>query len=196
MINNMSHELDETVTDPDLSAWFSTSGLEVGDLCVRNFGIEYTVPNGSKANTLLGANNYLIQGDWLNASGGLCNYSYSLITDSATTVMKRIGVLGYGFELGLSGTSMTPATTSNGYTYVAFYEMTALRGGASEDWFEVKGFAVDPGQAWLVSVASPGITFSASAASSYTYSAGTATWTWNHIDPSPIGSGATTIVHH
>jgi hypothetical protein len=27
------HELSETVTDPDISAWYTQNGAEVGDLC-------------------------------------------------------------------------------------------------------------------------------------------------------------------
>jgi hypothetical protein len=31
--DDMSHELSETITDPLINAWYSSSGLEVGDLC-------------------------------------------------------------------------------------------------------------------------------------------------------------------
>jgi hypothetical protein len=33
-----SHELTEAITDPELNAWFSSSGFEIGDLCAWNYG--------------------------------------------------------------------------------------------------------------------------------------------------------------
>ena len=43
-----SHELTEAITDPELNAWYSSGGDEIGDLCAWNYG-----PNtwdGGKAN--------------------------------------------------------------------------------------------------------------------------------------------------
>jgi hypothetical protein len=33
-----SHELTEAITDPELNAWYSSSGEEIGDLCAWNYG--------------------------------------------------------------------------------------------------------------------------------------------------------------
>jgi acylphosphatase len=73
MASVMAHELNETVTDPDLNAWFSgnTQG-EVGDLCNFNFGQEFTAPNGSLFNVTLAGSRFLIQQNWLNLNGGGC----------------------------------------------------------------------------------------------------------------------------
>ncbi len=72
MASIMAHELNETVTDPDLNAWFhlSTAG-EVGDLCspfVAGYPGEFAVSNGAIANIALGARFYLIQSNYVNAS--------------------------------------------------------------------------------------------------------------------------------
>jgi hypothetical protein len=72
MANIMAHELNETVTDPDLNAWFDSSGLEVGDKCNFTFGPEFTSANGAPANITLGNRNFLIQESWYNAGGGFC----------------------------------------------------------------------------------------------------------------------------
>jgi hypothetical protein len=76
MASIISHELEEAVTDPDLNAWYDTSGNENADKCAWTFGTQYTVANGSKANMLLGSRNFLIQQNWVNAGGGYCSKSY------------------------------------------------------------------------------------------------------------------------
>lgn len=97
MANIIAHELNETVSDPDLNAWYHLSlGGEVGDLCAWNFGSStYTAPNGSLANVSLGGNNYLIQQNWVNASGGYCAMSFGLFSLTATPLrLSTYGHLG------------------------------------------------------------------------------------------------------
>ena len=77
MASTIAHELEETVTDPNLDAWFDSAGDEIADKCAWTFGSTYTVANGSNANMILGGNNYLIQQDWVNAAGGFCGLSAS-----------------------------------------------------------------------------------------------------------------------
>ena len=76
MVSVIAHELEEAATDPDLNAWYDTSGMENADKCAWTFGATYTASNGSLANIKLGARDYLIQQNWLNAQGGLCTLSY------------------------------------------------------------------------------------------------------------------------
>lgn len=76
MASVMSHELSETVTDPDLDAWFDSSGNEVGDLCNFRFGPTFAAPNGARANVSFAGKEFLIQKEWLNANGGLCSMSW------------------------------------------------------------------------------------------------------------------------
>ena len=42
LINVLSHEQFEAITDPDLNAWFDTSGQENSDKCNFNFGTTST----------------------------------------------------------------------------------------------------------------------------------------------------------
>ena len=65
------HELSESVTDPDLNAWYTSNGSENGDLCNYNYGTTYIV-SGVHANAHLGSRDYLIQTIWKNASPGFC----------------------------------------------------------------------------------------------------------------------------
>jgi hypothetical protein len=76
MASIFAHELEETVTDPDLNAWFDNSGAENADKCAWTFGTTYTTGNGAKANMKLGTRDYLIQRNWANASGGFCALAF------------------------------------------------------------------------------------------------------------------------
>ncbi len=76
MASIIAHELEEAVTDPNLNAWYDTRGYENADKCAWTFGTEYTASNGSKYNVTLNGAQYLIQQNWVNASGGYCAMSY------------------------------------------------------------------------------------------------------------------------
>jgi hypothetical protein len=75
MASVISHELEEATTDPQLNAWYDQRGQENADKCAWTFGSTYTA-NGALANMKLGTRNYLIQRNWVNASGGYCSLSY------------------------------------------------------------------------------------------------------------------------
>lgn len=72
MASIISHELEEAVTDPDLNAWYDGRGAENADKCAWTFGATQTASNGSQYNMVLGGKQYLIQRNWVNASGGYC----------------------------------------------------------------------------------------------------------------------------
>src|SRR5262249_21513518 len=73
MANVIAHELNEAVTDPELTAWFRNNVQgENGDLCNFNFGPTFIAPNGSLANVTLGSRNFLVQQNWVNFNGGFC----------------------------------------------------------------------------------------------------------------------------
>ncbi len=72
----IAHELEEATTDPDLNAWYDRSGNENADKCAWTFGSTYKTKNGGVANVNLGGVDYLIQQNWLNASGGRCTMHY------------------------------------------------------------------------------------------------------------------------
>jgi hypothetical protein len=83
MANVISHELEEAISDPDLNAWFDSSGQENADKCNFNFGATSTCnANGlctaagtaaaAKYNQTFGNNNYMLQQNWRNSGGGAC----------------------------------------------------------------------------------------------------------------------------
>jgi Phosphate-induced protein 1 conserved region len=67
MISVIAHELEETVSDPQLNAWYNAKGSENGDMCAWTFGSKQSVAtNGSYYNVTLptatgGTRNYLLQ---------------------------------------------------------------------------------------------------------------------------------------
>ncbi len=76
MASIIAHESEEAISDPDLNAWYDRRGNENADKCAWTFGTESTASNGSKYNVVLGGEEYLIQQNWVNASGGYCAMSY------------------------------------------------------------------------------------------------------------------------
>jgi len=76
MISVMSHELEEAATDPQGTGWYDSTGAENADKCAWTFGTTFTAPNGATANMTMGGRNWLIQRNWVNASGGFCAQTY------------------------------------------------------------------------------------------------------------------------
>jgi hypothetical protein len=60
LANVTSHEFMETLTDPDISAWYDSSGEEIGDKCAWTFNSCVSLKNS----------NWQLQQEWSNAAGG------------------------------------------------------------------------------------------------------------------------------
>jgi hypothetical protein len=76
VVDSMIHELSETVTDPDGTAWYTSSGEENGDLCNFVYGKTFLAPNGSHANHKFGGLDYLAQEIWSRSSPVACVLSH------------------------------------------------------------------------------------------------------------------------
>jgi len=64
MASVLTHEIDETITDPFLNAWYDSYGSENADKCAWTFGTT-TTSSGYQYNVQLGSLKYLIQQNWL-----------------------------------------------------------------------------------------------------------------------------------
>lgn len=104
MASIVAHELEEAVTDPDLNAWYDSAGNENADKCAWTFGSTFTAPNGAAANMTLGTLDYLIQQNWVNASGGYCALSFASATPDFTLAVSP------------SSQSVAPGGTTSPYT--------------------------------------------------------------------------------
>jgi Phosphate-induced protein 1 conserved region len=76
MASVMTHELQESISDPHLDAWYDTAGNESSDKCAWKFGPVKTTSSGAQYNQTFAGHNWLIQMNWLNAWGGGCVQSY------------------------------------------------------------------------------------------------------------------------
>jgi len=76
MVSIIAHELEETVTDPDLNAWYFATGNENADQCAWTFGSTYTTGNGATANMNMNGTDYLVQQNWIQAASGRCDVKY------------------------------------------------------------------------------------------------------------------------
>lgn len=83
MERGLTHEQEESISDPDLNAWFDSSGNENADKCNFNFGATSTcnanglctpagTSGGAQYNQTFGNNNWMMQENWENANGGGC----------------------------------------------------------------------------------------------------------------------------
>jgi len=73
--DDLIHELSETATDPDGSAWFTKNGFENADLCNFVYGTTFLATNGSHANHIFGNRDYLVQTIW-DRVGSFCALSH------------------------------------------------------------------------------------------------------------------------
>jgi hypothetical protein len=73
MASIMAHETEETISDPDLNAWYDASGAENADKCAWKFGPTVGTLGNGAYNETFGSHNWLIQMNWENARGGGCD---------------------------------------------------------------------------------------------------------------------------
>jgi Phosphate-induced protein 1 conserved region len=77
MISVVAHELEEATTDPQLNAWYDSSGAENADKCAWTFGSgQKLLPNGAYYNMTVAGLNFLVQRN-LQANNNKCYVSYN-----------------------------------------------------------------------------------------------------------------------
>ena len=104
MASVIAHELSETVSDPQLNAWWdNASGGENGDKCAWTFGVTSSATNGSRYNLTLGGNSYLIQQMWLNSGGGGCVMQF--VPPVISGITPASGGAGSSVNVTLTGSS-------------------------------------------------------------------------------------------
>ena len=69
-LNVSSHENIEAITDPLGTAWYDSSGQEIGDKCNFNFGSPLGGAAGAEYNEQISGGNYYLQQEWSNATSG------------------------------------------------------------------------------------------------------------------------------
>ena len=69
-INVVSHEHNESITDPLGTAWYDMQGYENGDKCAWNFGAALGRTAYGSYNQIIGSGKYYVQQEWSNAHRG------------------------------------------------------------------------------------------------------------------------------
>jgi hypothetical protein len=128
MANIVAHELEEAVTDPAQDAWFDSGGNEVADKCAWTFGATYTAAGNSKANMSLGGKDYLIQQNWVNASGGYCALSASYGPDFALAATVNSQTVSQG---GVTGNYQVSVIDVKGFSSSISFGVSGLPAGAT-----------------------------------------------------------------
>ena len=81
MASVLAHELSETISDPDLNAWYDADGEENADKCAWTFGSTYKTSNGADANVRLGGRDFKLQQNWANEQAGYCSLKLHTMGD-------------------------------------------------------------------------------------------------------------------
>jgi hypothetical protein len=69
-ISVVSHEHNETITDPLGNAWYDRRGQEDGDKCAWNFGSALGSTSSGSYNQVINSHTYYVQQEWSNYSSG------------------------------------------------------------------------------------------------------------------------------
>jgi IPT/TIG domain len=112
----LSHEHNESITDPEGNAWYGgPEGEENGDKC-RTFAesSEYgtplgTAPDGSRYNQVINSHLYWYQQEWSN-EGSKCLQRLAPGTPAVTKISPLSGPAGGGTTVTITGTSLSGAT--------------------------------------------------------------------------------------
>jgi hypothetical protein len=111
----LSHEHNESITDPELDAWYGSTGEENGDKCrtfntTTEFGAPLgTAPDGSRYNQLINGAEYWYQQEWSN-EGSTCKQRTALTVPTVTKVAPNKGPIGGGTEVKITGTGFSGVT--------------------------------------------------------------------------------------
>jgi hypothetical protein len=136
----LSHEHNESITDPELNAWYDAKGNENGDKCrTFNESTEYgtplgTAPDGSRYNQVVDGDLYWYQQEWSNA-GLVCEQRLASVSaaPSVTKISPKTGPASGGTSVKITGTNFTSVTAvrfgaanATGFTVESATSITAV----------------------------------------------------------------------
>jgi hypothetical protein len=117
----LAHEHSESVTDPELNAWYDSKGEEVADKCrtfkeATEFGEPLgKAPDGSNYNQVIDGEEYWYQQEWSNETGA-CEQRLAQ-PPSVKKLTPKAGLMSGGTAATITGTNfVAPATVKFGVT--------------------------------------------------------------------------------
>ena len=93
-ISVASHEISETITDPEGTAWLDAAGNEVGDDCAYVYGDSRSFQGtaGAKYNQSINGHHYFIQTEFSNQDFKAKNQYSCIQQEEAVTIAPRSGL--------------------------------------------------------------------------------------------------------
>lgn len=145
------HEHSESVTDPELNAWYNSKGEEVADRC-RTFKTETefgeplgTAPDGAHYNQVINGDLYWYQQEWSNETGACEQRTAKLpAVPTVTKVKPKSGSTEGGTTVAVTGTAYSGPVS----VYFGGVEATAVTVNSSTSLTVVS----PPGSAGTVSI--------------------------------------------
>jgi PKD domain len=138
-LSGLSHEANESITDPTLEAWYDEEGFENGDEC-RNtpFGEDFGAPLGGSAGTLfneaIGSGHYYLQQEWSNDVEDCAQR-----VEPATPAIADPGELVSGQDASFSASESTPGSGGIASYGWEFGDGTSASGIAPTHAFQTAG---------------------------------------------------------
>jgi hypothetical protein len=111
----LSHEHNESITDPEVDAWYDSAGEENGDKCrtfedASEFGKPLgTAPDGSRYNQVINGSLYWYQQEWSNA-GSQCKQRLTPEPPSVRRMSPKKGSAAGGTTVTITGAFFNGAT--------------------------------------------------------------------------------------
>jgi hypothetical protein len=101
-LSTLSHEHNETVTDPFGTAWIDQAGNEDGDLCISHYGPNLGGSGAASWNETIDGGHYYLQEEWSNENGS-CQPrevpdSISFTAPARTQVRKTTSFAGHASD--------------------------------------------------------------------------------------------------
>lgn len=175
LLGGLSHEHNESITDPELNAWYGPEGSENGDKC-RTFveASEYgtplgKAPDGSRYNQLINGREYWYQQEWSN-QGSTClqRLGITVTTPTVTKLVPKTGAAAGGTAVTITGAGFSGATAVHFGAAAAAFTVTSSKTITAEAPAGTSGI-VD------VTVTTPGGTSTVVTADHYKYGPPTVT---------------------
>ena len=115
-INTISHEMNESISDPEINAWYSddASGDEMADLCAWEFGTDLGGSGTSAYNEVINHDDYFLQMEYSN-EGSTCLQSTSGLPPIDTAPPAISGT--YAVDKVLTSTPGSWTGQPTGYAY-------------------------------------------------------------------------------
>jgi len=132
-ISTISHEHNETVTDPDGSAWVDADGNEEADLCLTSFGPNLSGSGQTAWNETIHGGHFFLQEEWSNADSA-CEPRAK--PDSVSFDMARVP--GRGRSISFTGRGSDPDGRIVSFEWL-FGDGRTARGRTIAHTFKVPG---------------------------------------------------------